>query len=99
MSNTSNNEKRLCDGFGLWRRSGCFMAVKLIRFYQQVLSLDTGWIGRLYPHQQTCRFYPRCSEYTIQAIQKYGIIKGLFLGSKRISRCHPGNPGGIDELE
>ncbi len=83
----------------LWWRGSRLVVVGLIRFYQQVLSLDTGWIGKLYPHQPTCRFYPRCSEYTIQAVQKYGVIKGLFLGSKRLSRCHPGNPGGVDEVE
>ena len=83
----------------LWRRGSRLVVVGLIRFYQRVLSLDTGWIGKLYPHQPTCRFYPRCSEYTIQAVQKYGVIKGLILGSKRLSRCHPGNPGGVDEVE
>lgn len=46
----------------------------------------------------SCRFTPTCSEYTIQAITKYGIIKGIFLGSKRILRCHGGNPGGLDEV-
>ena len=45
-----------------------------------------------------CRFYPTCSEYTKQAIIKYGIIKGLWLGIKRISKCHPLNPGGYDPL-
>ncbi len=89
----------ICDKFRFWRRGGCLVVVRLIRFYQRVLSLDTGWIGRLYPHQPTCRFYPRCSEYTIQAVQKYGVIKGLLMGSKRLSRCHPGNPGGVDEVE
>ena len=45
-----------------------------------------------------CRFYPTCSEYTKQAIIKYGVIKGSWLGVKRICRCHPGNPGGFDPL-
>ena len=43
---------------------------------------------------KVCRFYPTCSEYTKQAIEKYGILKGGWLGLKRICRCHPGNPGG-----
>jgi len=45
-----------------------------------------------------CRFTPTCSEYTKQAIIKYGVFKGLWLGIKRISRCHPNNPGGYDPI-
>jgi putative membrane protein insertion efficiency factor len=51
-------------------------------------------IRPLFP--SACRFHPTCSEYTIQAIQKYGLFKGGFLGVKRIMRCHGGNPGGVD---
>lgn len=46
----------------------------------------------------TCRFHPTCSTYMIQAIQKYGAGKGVWLGLKRIARCHPGNPGGYDPV-
>lgn len=46
----------------------------------------------------SCRFYPSCSDYTFQAINKYGAGKGMWLGFKRLLRCHPFNPGGIDEL-
>ena len=46
----------------------------------------------------TCRFYPTCSEYMKQAIIKYGIFKGGWLGIKRICRCHPGNEGGYDPV-
>lgn len=47
---------------------------------------------------RTCRFYPTCSEYTRQAIEKYGFVKGCWLGLKRICRCHPLNKGGYDPL-
>ena len=45
-----------------------------------------------------CRFFPSCSEYTAQAIQKHGACKGACLGLKRILRCHPWNPGGFDPV-
>ncbi len=46
----------------------------------------------------TCRFYPTCSKYALEAINKYGAIIGLKLALKRILKCHPFNPGGYDPL-
>ncbi len=46
----------------------------------------------------SCRFYPSCSSYSIEAIEKYGAIKGGWLAAKRISRCHPYNRGGYDPV-
>ena len=63
----------------------------LIRFYQ--VSLSPVLNG---PH--VCRFVPRCSEYTYQAIAKYGILRGGYLGLSRIFRCHPLHSGGLDPL-
>ena len=62
--------------------------VKLIEIYQ--------FFSRFKP--KVCRFYPTCSQYTKEAIIKYGVIKGSFLGAKRIARCHPLNPGGYDPV-
>ena len=53
-------------------------------------------ISKLTPSR--CRFYPTCSQYTKEAIIKYGVIKGIFLGLKRICRCHPFNDGGYDPV-
>ena len=60
-----------------------------IRFYQKFIS-------PLFP--ATCRFYPTCSTYFIQAVEKHGIFKGSYLGIKRFLRCHPFNPGGYDPV-
>lgn len=46
----------------------------------------------------TCRFVPTCSEYALQAIEKYGIIRGGFMAVRRILRCHPFHPGGYDPV-
>lgn len=69
-----------------------------IRFYQKHLSLDTGWARALFITEKVCRFTPTCSEYSYQAVEKYGIIRGLFLTLKRIIKCHPWYKGGEDPL-
>jgi len=61
----------------------------LIRMYQRFLSPLL---------LSSCRFTPTCSHYTYEAIEKYGVIKGGWLGIKRISRCHPFHPGGHDPV-
>jgi len=47
----------------------------------------------------TCRFYPTCSDYAFQAIDKYGLGKGLTMSVRRLCRCHPYHPGGYDPVE
>ncbi len=61
----------------------------LIRCYKYVVSPLLG---------SRCRFFPSCSEYTAEAIEKYGAFKGGRLGLQRIFRCHPWNPGGFDPV-
>ena len=64
------------------------IGVLLIRLYQR----GKRWKPRM------CRYTPTCSEYTLQAIEKYGLMRGSWIGLKRIVRCHPGRPGGHDPV-
>lgn len=69
-----------------------------IRFYQRYLSFDTGILKFLFLTDKACRFTPTCSEYMYQAVSRYGIINGLWLGTRRILRCHPWSHGGVDPV-
>ncbi|MCR4308273.1 MAG: membrane protein insertion efficiency factor YidD [Candidatus Berkelbacteria bacterium] len=69
------------------------LVISFISLYQKTISPDH---GPLRVFGGTCRFQPTCSEYTKQAVKRFGVIKGLALGAKRVSRCHPLNPGGVD---
>jgi len=66
-----------------------WLALGLIRFYQKFIS-------PILP--PSCRFYPSCSNYTYEAIKIHGFFRGSWLGMRRISRCHPFNPGGYDPV-
>lgn len=63
--------------------------VLLIRVYQR-------WLSPALP--PSCRFYPSCSEYACEAILKHGALKGVYLGARRILRCHPWHAGGYDPV-
>jgi len=65
--------------------------INFIKFYQDFISPIIGG-------KNTCRFTPTCSEYTLQAIEKYGAVRGTLLGIKRISKCHPGGKFGYDPV-
>ncbi|XZE46336.1 membrane protein insertion efficiency factor YidD [Pirellulaceae bacterium SH467] len=61
--------------------------IAAVRFYQRGISPLLG---------PSCRFTPTCSQYMIEAIQKYGPLRGIWKGLRRIGRCHPFHPGGYD---
>lgn len=73
------------------------IVLKIIKLYQKTLSPDHGPPAFLYS-EGFCRFKPTCSEYTYQAIKKYGLIKGGLMGLWRILRCHPWSKGGYDPV-
>ena len=61
-----------------------------VRFYRHFISPGL---------PRSCRFYPTCSEYALDALERYGALKGLWLILKRLSKCHPYHPGGFDPLK
>lgn len=65
------------------------LAVGLIRLYQWTISPLLG------PH---CRFHPSCSQYALEALERFGVLRGGWLAVKRIARCHPWHPGGYDPV-
>lgn len=75
------------------------LVLSLIRFYQKTHIFHIGILKQLFMTDSVCRFRPTCSQYTYEAVNKYGAGKGLFLGFKRIIRCHPWSAGGSDPLK
>ena len=63
--------------------------IKLIKIYRYLIS---PWFGH------SCRYLPTCSEYSIDALKEFGLIKGVYLSSKRILSCHPWSKGGLDPV-
>lgn len=73
--------------------------LSLIRAYQKSWFYRTPILKTLFLTDASCRFRPTCSEYTYEAVNRYGIIVGSLKGLRRILRCHPWNKGGNDPLE
>jgi uncharacterized protein len=65
------------------------VAAFLIRLYQWTVSPLLG---------PACRFHPSCSQYALTAVLRFGVLRGSWLAAKRLARCHPFHPGGIDEV-
>ncbi|OGF33443.1 membrane protein insertion efficiency factor YidD [Candidatus Falkowbacteria bacterium RIFOXYD2_FULL_35_9] len=74
------------------------VVLKMIRFYQKTLSPDHGLLKYKHPFG-CCKYFPTCSEYGYQAIEKYGLIKGGLKAGWRIIRCNPWSKGGIDKVD
>lgn len=72
-----------------WRRLLALPLIALIRVYQLVISPMT---------PPSCRFYPSCSAYAVTALERFGPIRGSWLAIRRLGRCHPWNPGGVDHV-
>ncbi|MBP7057067.1 membrane protein insertion efficiency factor YidD [Candidatus Gracilibacteria bacterium] len=79
-----------------WRQYSVFLPLRLIDLYQKTLSPDHSRLGHYWYPQGFCRFHPSCSEYTKQALLRYGLLRGLFRGAWRVLRCNPWHRGGID---
>ena len=67
--------------------------INIIKFYKKHISIF------LEKNGVKCKFYPTCSEYAIQALEKYGFLKGMFLTIKRFFKCNPFSKGGYDPLK
>src|SRR5690625_3840984 len=76
-------------GPGLVGRLGRGLLTTPIRFYQVAIS----------PYRnRTCRYYPTCSQYALTALKRHGVFKGTYLAARRLLRCHPWTPGGVDHV-
>ncbi len=61
-----------------------------------ILRIYKRWISPMLP--SACRFYPSCSEYMMQAVEKHGVARGVWMGVRRLVKCHPFHEGGFDPV-
>ena len=73
------------------------LVLLLLKFYQKILSPDHSFWGKD-SGLRYCRHYPSCSHYAYEVVEKYGVIKGLWLGFFRVLRCNPWSKGGYDPV-
>ncbi len=71
------------------RRLVVLPLVTVIRLYQNIVSPM---------RPATCRYYPSCSAYAVTALERFGLLKGTWLAARRLIRCHPWSPGGVDHV-
>lgn len=74
------------------------IVLSFIRGYQRYLNLNHPIVRSIFPIESACRFSPTCSDYMYEAVEKHGIMTGLFMGVARITRCHPWAKGGFDPV-
>ncbi len=77
------------DPVSVVRRLPQMILVALLRAYQLVVSPMTG---------PSCRYYPSCSAYALLAVRRHGALRGSWLAVRRLARCHPWTPGGVDDV-
>ncbi|UZN03368.1 membrane protein insertion efficiency factor YidD [Cellulomonas sp. S1-8] len=75
--------------WGRVRRLPTLALLGLLWLYQRLISPWT---------PPTCRFYPSCSQYAVVAVRRHGALRGGWLAARRVARCHPWNPGGVDDV-
>lgn len=75
------------------------IVLNLIKLYQKSSFLNNELFKTLFLTDQVCKFEPTCSRYAYKAIDRYGVLKGGFMGFKRIIRCHPFSKGGYDPVK
>lgn len=75
------------------------LVLKFIKFYQRTIGFRKGFLKTFFLVDSACKYSPTCSDYTYQAIETYGVLRGSIIGLKRIVRCHPFAKGGYDPVE